>query len=97
MAGVMLAGKCCAIAPLFHEGHCITAVGGGGKNNHKKTPACEVKIKIFVQSGSQVFHNIEICYVVDSCPLRPHRKGYVSQLSAVLYVGFLQIGTPQQF
>lgn len=35
-----------------------------------------------------MFHNIEICYVVDSCPLRPHRKGSVSQLSAVLYVGF---------
>lgn len=42
--------------------------------------------------GSQVLHNIKMCYMVDSCPLRqPH----VFQLGAVLYVGFLQIGTPQ--
>lgn len=62
MAGVMLAGKCCAIAPLFHEGHCITAVGGGGTKQPQENTSMWGENKIFVQSGSQVFHNIEICW-----------------------------------
>lgn len=46
MAGMMPAGKCCTIAPLFHEGHCITAVGGGEKKLEDNSMCSKNKIFI---------------------------------------------------